>query len=111
MLRALYERGIVPDLFVGASAGTLNAAFVAGRPQTVDTIDELARLWCTVRREDVFPFGWHALVAGLAGNGDPPPLRLREHGQWHLKRIHEKLGVNSRAHAVAVARSQQLVRH
>ncbi len=30
--------------------------------------------------------------------------------KWHLKRIYEKLGVSSRAHAVAVARSQQLVR-
>jgi LuxR family transcriptional regulator, maltose regulon positive regulatory protein len=30
--------------------------------------------------------------------------------KWHLKRIYEKLGVNSRAHAVAVARGQQLVR-
>ena len=30
--------------------------------------------------------------------------------KWHLKRIYEKLGVSSRAHAVAVARSHQLVR-
>lgn len=27
MLQALYERGVVPDFFVGASAGALNAAF------------------------------------------------------------------------------------
>jgi predicted acylesterase/phospholipase RssA len=37
MLRALYERGIVPDLIVGTSAGALNAAFVASRPQTAAT--------------------------------------------------------------------------
>jgi hypothetical protein len=31
MLRALYERGIAPDLLVGTSAGALNAAFIATR--------------------------------------------------------------------------------
>ena len=34
MLWALYEREIVPDLLVGTSAGALNAAFVASRPQS-----------------------------------------------------------------------------
>jgi NTE family protein len=43
MLRALYERGIAPDLLVGASAGALNAAFVAARPQTVATAGELVQ--------------------------------------------------------------------
>jgi NTE family protein len=45
MLQALYERGIVPDLLVGTSAGALNAAFVASRPQTAATARELARIW------------------------------------------------------------------
>ena len=31
MVHALYERGIVPDLLVGTSAGALNAAFLASR--------------------------------------------------------------------------------
>jgi len=34
MVHALYERGIVPDLLIGTSAGALNAAFLASRPQT-----------------------------------------------------------------------------
>ena len=34
MLRALYEREIAADAFVGTSIGALNAAFVASRPQT-----------------------------------------------------------------------------
>jgi len=33
MLEALYEHDIVPDMLVGSSAGALNAAFVASRPQ------------------------------------------------------------------------------
>ena len=37
MLRALYERGIAPDLIVGTSAGAMNGAFIASRPQTVAT--------------------------------------------------------------------------
>src|SRR4051812_49830717 len=45
MLQALYERDIRPDLFVGTSAGALNAAFTAGRPSTVDTAIELQRTW------------------------------------------------------------------
>lgn len=70
MLRALYERGIVPDLLVGASAGALNAAFVASRPQTVTTVDELASIWHALRREDVFPVGLRALIAGLMSRED-----------------------------------------
>jgi NTE family protein len=55
MLRALYERGITPDLIVGTSAGALNGAFVASRPQTPSTADELADVWRSVRRSTIFP--------------------------------------------------------
>ena len=36
MLDALRERGIVPDLLVGASVGALNAAYIAGRGMNAD---------------------------------------------------------------------------
>jgi NTE family protein len=85
MLRALYERGIIPDFFVGASAGGLNAAFVACRPQTVDTIDELATVWRAVRREDVFPIGWRVIARGLVGNTDH---LASDHGLRELVRRH-----------------------
>ena len=39
MVHALYERGIVPDLLIGTSAGALNAAFLASRPQTAESVD------------------------------------------------------------------------
>jgi NTE family protein len=55
MLRAIYERGIAADLLVGTSAGALNAAFVASRPQTVATAKELAGVWRGLQREDIFP--------------------------------------------------------
>jgi len=44
MLRALYESGIVPDLLVTTSVGAVNAAFIASRPPTVATADELGEV-------------------------------------------------------------------
>ncbi len=87
MLRALYERGIVPDLLVGASAGALNAAFVASRSQTVATADELAAIWCGLRREDVFPVGLRALIAGVTSCDDHlvPDHGLRQLARQHLQ--------------------------
>lgn len=64
MLRALYEQGITPDLIVGTSAGALNGAFIASRPQTVETADRLAEIWRGVRRGQVFPLN---PVTGLFG--------------------------------------------
>ena len=68
MLAALAERGeLHPDLLVGASAGALNAAFVATRGFSVDTVGDLARAWRRVRRQDVFPFAPHRHLLALAG--------------------------------------------
>ena len=54
-LRALYQRGIAPDLLAGTSAGALNAAFPASRPPTVATAGDLAAIWRGLRRTDVLP--------------------------------------------------------
>src|SRR4051812_29041171 len=70
MLRALYERGITPDLLVGTSAGALNAAFVASRPQTVATAEELARVWRGLHRDDVFPLDARTLIGGMTNHRD-----------------------------------------
>src|SRR3989442_13475080 len=87
MLRALDERGLVPDLLVGASAGALNAAFVASRPQTVATADELGAIWRGLRREDVFPVGLRALIAGVTSRDDHlvPDHGLRQLARQHLQ--------------------------
>src|SRR5215213_4141263 len=55
MLRALYERGIEPDLIVATSVGAINGAFIATRSQTGETADELATICSHVRRGQVFP--------------------------------------------------------
>jgi NTE family protein len=70
MLQALYEQGVVPDVLVATSAGALNAAFVASRPQTEATARELGRVWRGLQREDIFPVSVSALVGGLCGRRD-----------------------------------------
>jgi NTE family protein len=70
MLRALYERGIRPDVIVGTSAGALNGAFIASRTQTVATADELADVWRGLRRGSVFPLDPLRGLLGFIGGRD-----------------------------------------
>lgn len=81
MLRALYEQGIAPDVIVGTSAGAINGAFIASRPQTVATADALATVWSGVRRGHTFPLNPVTGVFGLLG--------VREHliGNGGLRRL------------------------
>ncbi len=44
MLRALLERGLVPDLVLGTSVGALNGALVAQQPEPA-VVDRLTGLW------------------------------------------------------------------
>ena len=81
MLHALYECGIEPDLLVGTSAGALNAAFIASRPQSPATAAQLARIWRGLQREDVFPVSMSALVGGVCGRRDH---LVRDHGLRRL---------------------------
>jgi NTE family protein len=55
MLEALYEHDIRADLVVGTSAGALNGAFVADRPQTRETARQLGDIWRNLSRNRVFP--------------------------------------------------------
>lgn len=52
VLRALVERGIQPDLVVGASAGAVNGAWYSVFP---DGLDDLAGVWLTLTKKGVFP--------------------------------------------------------
>jgi NTE family protein len=79
MLQALAEHHITPDVLVGASAGALNAAFVAGHGFDATTLQRLADIWTGLRRPDVFPFAPHRQLLALAGARpslcSPDPLR------------------------------------
>jgi len=68
MLHALAERNVQPDLLIGTSAGAINAAYVASHGLGRRSLDNLATVWRTLRRQTVFPFDpiRHALaVTGL----------------------------------------------
>lgn len=83
MLRALEERGVRPDLVVGASAGAINGALVAMDPDNASA--RLVDIWAGVQRRTIFP---GSLIANLATlrrhrNSVYPPT-----GLGHLIDIH-----------------------
>lgn len=64
-LRALFEAGITPNLVIGVSAGALNGAAIAHRPN-IATAEQLATIWQSLRRNDIFcgsryERAWHVL--------------------------------------------------
>jgi NTE family protein len=91
MLTALYERGIAPDVIVGTSAGALNGAFIASRPQTPATADELGEVWRGLRRGQVFPLNPLTGLLGFLGSKDHlvPDSGLRRLIDEHIE--HERL--------------------
>jgi NTE family protein len=54
MLRELLAHGERADLVVGASAGAINAAYFAGRPDAAG-VAALAEIWGQIRRRDIMP--------------------------------------------------------
>ncbi|HXR22704.1 MAG TPA: patatin-like phospholipase family protein [Acidimicrobiales bacterium] len=69
MAQALIEAGHHPDMLYGTSSGALNASWLAADP-TLEGLEELARLWTTVRRHDVFPLRPWSALCGLVGLRD-----------------------------------------
>ena len=53
MLRALFERDIVPQLIVGTSIGAMNGAAAAVEP-SLEAIDRFESVWTTLDRNEVF---------------------------------------------------------
>ncbi len=70
----------VPDILTGVSAGGINAAFLAARPESYQhKIDELAEMWSHLRIDEVFRvdlhnIGWRMLRWGgrLISGGKSP---------------------------------------
>jgi NTE family protein len=78
MLYALLEAGVRPDLIIGSSVGALNGAYLAGHP-SLDGIEDLARLWESIKRTEIFPISPRRMAAGALGwrNHLFDPLGLR----------------------------------
>jgi NTE family protein len=111
MLRALYERGIRPDLIVGTSAGALNGAYVASRPQASETAEGLARIWRELRRGQVFPISPLTGVLGFLGARDHlvPDSGLRRLIERHVEcRTLEEMPIPLHVVAVDVVTGQEL---
>lgn len=63
MLLGLAQAGIAPDFIVGTSVGAVNGGWLASRPDAAGIAD-LADVWRSLSRSDVFPTH---LVVGLLG--------------------------------------------
>lgn len=63
MLRELIAHGVNPDFVVGSSAGAINGAYLAADP-TAAGVAKLEDIWCTLKRQDIFPVTLRRL-AGL----------------------------------------------
>jgi NTE family protein len=87
MIQALYERGLTPDLIVGTSVGALNGAFIASRPPTTETAEELGRIWSNLGRGQVFPLNPLTGFLGFFGARDHliPNQGLRTLVQGHIE--------------------------
>jgi NTE family protein len=64
MLHSLATHGLAADMVVGSSVGSLNGAYYAGNP-TLEGIERLETIWRGLRRSDVFPVGWGAVLGFL----------------------------------------------
>jgi NTE family protein len=68
MLRALLERGIVPDVVVGTSIGAINGAFVAREP-TPQAVERLEDVWTRIDASDAFGGGILGRLGTLVRTG------------------------------------------
>src|SRR5262245_57589105 len=69
MLRALFERGITPDVVIGTSSGALNAAAIARTP-SLEGVDRLEEIWTSLTSELIFPGGFLKRAWNVLRRGD-----------------------------------------
>lgn len=67
MLQALLSAGVRPDLIVGSSVGSVNGAWIAAGPVRARA-DQLAALWLSTVRDDVFHLNPLDALRGLIGS-------------------------------------------
>jgi NTE family protein len=68
MLRALFERDVIPDLIVGSSVGALNGAFIAAEP-SLATVDRMVKVWTGLSERGVFGGSVFGQLGTLARHG------------------------------------------
>lgn len=84
MLRALFEREVVPHLVVGTSIGALNGAAVAAVP-TLASVDRLEEVWTTLDKKEIFS------GSVLSGASNLVRTRTSLQSNQPLRRLIEKM--------------------
>ena len=69
-LAALLERGIVPDMMVGTSAGSLNSGFMAAKGPVLVTIPDLLDAWRGATGKVVYPGNVFTIAGRLIDGAD-----------------------------------------
>lgn len=69
MLFALMKTNQHIDMVVGSSVGALNGAYFASNP-TQEGVENLAKLWLSIRKEDIFPISWLSGLLALLRRQD-----------------------------------------
>jgi NTE family protein len=79
-LQALLEGGWQPDLLVGTSIGSVNAAYLALHGFTKESLDRLAEVWRGAAAMDLLPanYAWLAVRAMLGRSAKDPAQRIRD---------------------------------
>ena len=83
VLKALTEAGVQPDLLVGVSAGSVNAAMLAWNPGP-DGVARLEHMWRSIRRRDLMRLQVGRFAMAIAGRH--PSFVDNLHGKRFLTR-------------------------
>ncbi len=83
MMRALIERGIMPDLVVGTSIGAINGASIAADPSPA-TVDRLEQVWTNLDDTGVFASSIISQAASLVRT------KTHLHSNTALRKLLEK---------------------
>jgi NTE family protein len=82
VLRSLVEVGVQPDMLIGVSAGSVNAALFAWNHDR-DGVRRLEEIWRGIRRRDLMRFQPGRLAMAMAGRH--PSFLDNRHGQQFLR--------------------------
>ena len=79
-LQALLEHGLKPDLLVGTSIGSVNAAYLALHGFSQESLEGLAGAWRSVAAMELLPanYVWLAVRAMLGRTVKDPAKRIRD---------------------------------
>ncbi|MFZ4720050.1 MAG: patatin-like phospholipase family protein, partial [Ilumatobacteraceae bacterium] len=83
VIRALTDAGVVPDMLVGVSAGSVNASLFAWH-QGPDGVRRMESIWRGIRRRDLLRI--HPGRLALAVAGRHPSFLDSRHGRDFLRR-------------------------